>query len=267
MRYFLGWIAAVAVLFVGTQWWNSREPEADAPTMASPTVMSAPAANTNSKPPLPGQSKPPPPPNLAPPPRLKAQVRTVNPGVLSDLTPYAGQLNGIRQMLEQGDVSQAEARLTVIPQEATFDPVARQFIAGLWNNVGVAHANAHGMGAGIPAFKKAVALDGDSAAAHLNLVNAFWDQKDPAMDKGLLERTVALAPQEVMPHLALADVLYAKGDVGGSVAQLDEAAQHAGQHSQLQSFIKTLSARLKHDSGLEARRDGKTAESAAPVTR
>jgi Flp pilus assembly protein TadD len=175
----------------------------------------------------------------------------VNPGTLMEGTPQAALLNGVRQTLERGNATEAEARLVSLPQSTRDDPAARKFIADLWNNVGVAYATTRGMAAGVKAFQTAVSLDPSGARAHVNLTHALWELKDPGLNRDLLEKTIALAPEEPLPHLLLADILQANNDLKGAVAQLDLAAQYSGHNPKLQSFVRAVSAKIKQEAGLD----------------
>ena len=251
MRRLLTFLALGAVLYMGYQWWSARQPD----TAAQP----APAPTASAKPAVPAVvPQIPQAPTVQPPPRISPQVQMVNPGVLMEGTPHAALLNGIRQTLEQGNVAETEARLMTLPKEALSDPVSRKFIADLWNNLGVTYAGTSGMAAGVKAFKTAVSLDPEGPRAHVNLMHALWEIKDPGLNKELVEKTVALAPEEPLPHLALADILQEKGDLQGAVDQLDLAAEHSGENPRLQSFVRFVSAKMKQDMK-SAQRGGKAA--------
>jgi predicted Zn-dependent protease len=242
MRRLLIFLALGVLLYLGYQWWGARQPD----TAANPAP--APPASARSAPaiqPQPMQS--PQRPTIEPPPRIQAHVQMVNPGMLMEGTPQAALLNGVRQTLEQGNATEAEARLVTLPQSTRDDPAARKFIADLWNNVGVAHAATRGIAAGLKAFQTAVSLDPSGARAHVNLTHALWELKEPGLSRDLLETTVALAPEEPLPHLLLADILQAKNDLKGAVAQLDLAAQHLGHNPKLQSFVRAISAKIKRE--------------------
>lgn len=250
MRRPLVFLALGVLLYLGYQWWGVRQPD----TAAKPAP--APPASAKSAP-VDQLIRNPQPATVEPPPRIQAQVQMVNPGVLMEGTPQAALLNGVRQTLEQGNAAEVEARLMTLPQSTLDDPAARKFIADLWNNVGVTHTTTGGMAAGVKAFQTAVSLDPSGARAHVNLTHALWETKDPGLrNRDLLEKTVALAPEEPLPHLLLADILQARNDLKGAVAQLDLAAQHAGENPKLQSFVRATSAKIKRDAGLDQQKEG-----------
>lgn len=246
MRRFLVFLALGVLLYLGYQWWGARQLDTAANPAPAPPASARPAPATQQQP-----MQSPQPPTIEPPPRFQATVQMVNPGMLMEGTPQAALLNAVRQTLEQGNATEVEARLVTLPQSTLDDPAARKFIADLWNNVGVAHAVTRGMAAGLKAFQTAVSLDPSGARAHVNLTHALWELKEPGLNSDLLEKTVALAPEEPLPHLLLADILQAKNDLNGAVAQLDLAAQHSGQNLKLQSFVRAISAKIKREAGLD----------------
>ena len=242
MRRLLVFLALGVLLYLGYQWWGARQPDTAAnPAPALPaSAGSAPAIQQQ---PVHSPQRP----TLDPPPRIQAQVQMVNPGILMEGTPQAALLNSVRQTLDQGNATEAEARLVSLPQSTRDDPAARKFIADLWNNVGVSHAATRGMAAGLKAFQTAVSLDPSGARAHVNLTHALWELKEPGLNRDLLEKTVTLAPEEPLPHLLLADILQAKNDLKGAAAQLDLAAQYSGHNPKLQSFVRAISAKIKRE--------------------
>lgn len=252
MRRLFTLLALGATLYLGYQWWSARQPDTAAKPAPVPVAPAKPAPAAR---PLQNTQMP----ALEPPPRISVQVQMVDPGVLMEGAPHAALLNGIRQMLEQGNVAEAEARLVTLPKDAPADPVTRKFTADLWNNLGVTHAATEGMAAGVKAFKTAVSLDPEGARAHVNLTHALWELHEPGLSRELLEKTVELAPDEPLPHLLLADILFAKNDLKGAVAQLDLAAEHAGQNPKLQSFVRSTSARIKQNIDPQPRRGGQEA--------
>ena len=251
MRRVFIFLALGVLLYLGYQWWSARQPDTAADPVPVPPVSAGPAP-ASLQPPM--QS--PRPPTIEPPPRIQAQVQMVNPGILMEGTPQAALLNGVRQTLEQGNVTEVEARLVSLPPSTLDDPAARKFIADLWNNVGVTRAATGGMAAGLKAFRTAVSLDPSGARAHVNLIHALWELKDPGLNRDLLEKTAALAPEEPLPHLLLADILRAKNDLKGAVAQLDLAAQYSGHNPKLQSFVRAISAKIKREAEFDPQKEG-----------
>ncbi len=254
MPRFLTFLALAAVLYMGYEWWNAREPDPvalPAPAPAASVQPAAPVAQPR------GPFQP-----VSEPPKISAPVQMVNPGILMEGTPHAARLNGIRQALEKGNVAEVEARLMTLPKDAPDDPVARKFIADIWNNLGVIYAGTSGLAAGVKAFQTAVSLDPEGPRAHVNLLHALWELKEPGLSPELIEKTVALAPEEPLPHLLLADIFQTKGEMKSVAEQLDLAAEHAGQNPKLQAFVKEAAARIKRDLKAGERSGGK--DSPAP---
>jgi len=260
MRRFVIFLALGVLLYLGYQWWDARQPEtaADSTPAASANATPTPGAPGA----LPAISRPQAP-TVEPPSRIPARVQLVNPGTLMEGTPQAALLNGIKATLEQGNAAEAQNGLVTLPPSTLDDPAARKFIADLWNNVGVAQAATGGMAAGLKAFRTAVSLDPSGARAHVNLTHALWELRDPGLNRDLVEQTVALAPEELLPHLLLADYLQAKNDLKGAVEQLDLAAQLAGQNPKLQSFLRLTSSKIKREAESDPRKEEHAGEEPA----
>jgi hypothetical protein len=224
------------VLFVGYHGWSKQQ------AAPPPPPTTAGAAKPSSKP-APSAVAPP---SQLPPPDL-GQIRMADPDPLPAGFAQAALLNKIRQVLEQGNTAAAQVRLLAIPKEALTDPAAKKYIAVLWNNLGVLQAGKGGGAAGIAAFKTAVSLDPGDPRAHINLTHAMWESKDPGLNKEFLEKTISLAPNEPLPHLALADMLYDKDDLAGAAAHLDLATQRATQDAGLQSYLQFVSAKVNRE--------------------
>jgi tetratricopeptide (TPR) repeat protein len=158
---------------------------------------------------------------------------------------HAALLKTIYDLMNQGREAEAEARLAALHPEVLQDPQMRRYVAILWNNLGVMKWSARGAAAGIPAFKTAVSLDPSNKKARVNLVHAYWELKDPALTREFLEQTVAAAPEEPLPHLALADLLYDKDDLAGASLHLDLAAQRVAQDPDLRGFLEFVTAKVK----------------------
>ena len=84
---------------------------------------------------------------------------------------------------------------------------------GTWPSCGTTSASFKkdsGTEVSVKAFKKAVALDPQNPVAHLNLANAYWGLRDPALTENFLRKVLTLAPDEPFPHVAIADLLQEK---------------------------------------------------------
>lgn len=234
---FLRLLILVVLLVVGYQLWTARlgnKPPVTGGTSSGPPASSAP----------PSLGGAPPTPTVQPIVPQGGQVRLAQPGDLS-ASEHANLLKSIHEMIEQGNEVGAEAKLAALPSAALRDQRIRHSSALLWNNLGVIKSQARGAAAGMSAFKTALSLDPEDPTVHLNLAHAYWELKDPALTLEFLERTIALAPNDALPHLALADMLYNKDDLAGAVTHLDHATQRASQNPELHSFLELVTAKVK----------------------
>jgi uncharacterized protein (TIGR02996 family) len=93
----------------------------------------------------------------------------------------------------------------------------------------------------------------------MNLAHAYWEQRDPALNRDFLERLIALAPKEPFPHVALADWLQEHGRPGEAARHLDHAAERASNDPSVQSYIRTVTSKVQRTDQIEGRltsRDG-----------
>jgi hypothetical protein len=127
----------------------------------------------------------------------------------------------------------------------------RHYVAVLWNNLGVLKAKTRGAAAAVSSFKTAVSLNEGDSTATVNLTHTLWELKDPSLTREFLENTIRLAPQDPLPHLALADLLYDRDDLVGAALHLEQASQHAGAHPELRSFLEYVTAKVKRTSQAE----------------
>jgi hypothetical protein len=126
-------------------------------------------------------------------------------------------------------------------------------VAVLWNNLGVLKAKTGGPAAAAPSFKTAVSLNPGNATATVNLTHTLWELKDPALTREFLENTIRVAPQDPLPHLALADLLYGRDDLTGAAWHLEQAAKHIHAHPELHAFLEYVTAKVKRASQAEQR--------------
>lgn len=236
-------IVLTLVVIVGFQVWATRKERGPKPPAASATKTLTPA----SRPPAPstkaGSTVPLPPSD----PVQPVLAETGEP----PRSRYAADLEAIRLLIDQGNEAGAEAKLVALPQEAIGDPETRKYLATLWNNLGVMRAKLRGVAAGVSGYKTAVELDPALPRAHLNLAFAYWNLKDPALTRELLEKTIRLVPDDPFPHLALADLLYEEDDLEGAAGHLDLATQRAEQDPKLQKFLEFVTAKVKREHRVE----------------
>ena len=152
-------------------------------------------------------------------------------------------LDLIRDEVERGNYREAERRLRILSRKQLEIPRAKRFVAALWNNLGVQQEKFGGSALSVKAFKKAVESDPASPLAHMNLTQAYWELRDPAMTPQFLDRVIRLNPTDPFPHLALAELLLEKGDRTSARAHLNLAHAQTPYDPHLQSYRATLVAR------------------------
>ena len=195
----------------------------------------------------------PPEPRHADPPKSEPkQTRLIDPSVVPETTHHE-LLGTIRDEIEKGNVKTAETQLADLPASVSTGAKTRLYVAVLWNNLGIQLEKAGGTAASVYAFKKASSLDTDSPTIHLNLAHAYWELRDPAMTQGFLEKLVALAPDEPFPHLALANLFQERDQLGEAARHLDHATARAGKDPAVQSYLRTVTAKVRGTEKSDAR--------------
>ncbi len=223
----LTWLAVALILFVGYQIWLKPA------FQTSPQIAPEPAVSLPSLPPLTlleGQSFPA---WEVPPSRL------VELGSAPQLT-----LGSIRENLDRGKYKEVDRRLKMLSRHTITHATTRRYIAGLWNNLGVQQEKFGGTALSVSAFKQAVAWDPKSPQAYLNLTQAYWERRDPAMTPQLLNTAIRLAPQDPFPHLALADLLLSEGNITSAKGHLDQARPRAERDPNHTSYLQRLTAKV-----------------------
>ena len=185
------------------------------------------------------------------------QSRIIDPGNLPG-SKSQEDLAIIRNEIEIGNVKEAEGKLMSLPPAMHSDPLVRSYVAILWNNLGIEQETHHGTKVSIHAFKKAAALDANNPVIQMNLAHAYWEQRDPAMTTEYLERLITLAPNEPFPHLALADLLQERDLLREAADHLDQAVKHAGNDPATQSYLRTVSAKIRRTEQAEGRLNSRT---------
>lgn len=168
------------------------------------------------------------------------QTRLLDPGPAPNST-----LGSIRDELEKGNYSLVERRLRILPDTMLGKNQMRRYVAALWNNLGVQQEKFGGSELSVKAFKKSVALDAASSLAHLNLTQAYWELRDPAMTPQFLEIVIRLAPGDPFPHLALADLLLEKGRVASAATHLNHARPRVKGDPSLGPYLQKLTAKVE----------------------
>jgi hypothetical protein len=146
--------------------------------------------------------------------------------------------------MEKGHLREAEAALRKLSKETVAKPRNRPSIAALWNNLGVQQEKYGGAQLSAQALKKAAALAPDNPTIHLNLTQAYWELRDPAMTQEFLERVIRLAPNDPFPRLTLAEILMNKGNATLASRHLDETSPAVHHHPDLDAYARRLRARL-----------------------
>ena len=229
-------LALVLVLFIGYQGWLK-------PTYLTP----GPESQQSSEAPLPQPT-----PSFTLPETLEyaswdvPQTRLIDPGQAP-----TGALGLIRDEVEKGNYREAERRLMALSYKRLEKAQAKQYIAALWNNLGVQQEKFGGSALSVKAFKKAVASDPTNALAYMNLTQAYWELRDPAMTSQFLDRVIRLNPTDPFPHLALAELLLEKGDKTSAMTHLDLAHLQTQYDPNLRSYRDTLVAKASQGNSVQ----------------
>jgi hypothetical protein len=195
----------------------------------------------------------PPEPHHDGPPELEPkQTRLIDPGVVPETTHHK-LLETIRDEIEKGNVKIAETKLVDLPAAVAEDNTTRPYVSVLWNNLGIQQEKHGGTAVSINAFKKAASLDAMNPVVQLNLAHAYWELRDPAMTQDFLEKLVVLAPNEPFPHLALANLFQERDQLGEAARHLDQATARADKDPAVQSYLRTVTAKVRGTEKSEAR--------------
>ena len=188
----------------------------------------------------------------SPPEPEPKQTRLIDPSVVPNTTHHE-LLETIRDEIEKGNVKTAETKLADLPAAIAADNTTRPYVSILWNNLGIQQEKSEGTVVSIKAFKKAASLDPKNPVVQLNLAHAYWELRDPAMTQDFLEKLVVLAPNEPFPHLALADLYQERDQLGEAARHLDQATARAGKDPVVQSYLRTVTAKVRRTEKSEAR--------------
>ena len=180
------------------------------------------------------------------------QARMIDPSVVPKTT-HRELLETIRDEIEKGNIKTAETKLADLPASIADDNITRPYLSILWNNLGIQQEKHDGTVVSIKAFKKAASLDAKNPVILLNLAHAYWELRDPAMTQEFLEQLVTLAPNDPFPHLALADLFQGRDQLGEATRHLDHATARAGKDPAMQSYLRTVTAKVRGTEKSEAR--------------
>lgn len=168
-------------------------------------------------------------------------------------TPDTSLLETIRDEIEQGNLTTAEAKLSALPAAVLAHPAAKPYVATLWNNLGLQQERLNGTAGSIKAYQKAAALDEQNPVIQLNLAHAYWEQRDRSLTMEFLTKLAALAPHEPFPHLAMADLLYDEDKLDQAAAHLNHATERMKNDPALQSYLQMVTAKVRRADTAEAR--------------
>jgi hypothetical protein len=155
------------------------------------------------------------------------------------------RLGSIRDEIEKGNFKEAERRLKALSKNRLTHTTTRRYIASLWNNLGIHQEKFGGTSLSVKAFAQSVSWDPQNALAHLNLTQAYWELRDPAMTPQFLDTVIRLAPEDPFPHLALADVLLDGGNAALAAVHVDHARLRGRNNPNYQLYLQKLTARAK----------------------
>lgn len=233
IRHILGSLAVLISLFIFYQTWlkphyfhETPLPLPEVIVEASPAASSAP---------------------LAPPQERAAadmkRSRTMDP-VSIPVPKHSELLGAIHEELERRNLALAETKLEELSSSLFTESATKRHVAILWNNLGILQEKIGGTEVSVKAFKKAVSLDPQNPVAHLNLANAYWGLRDPALTEDFLRKVVTLAPDEPFPHVALADLLQERDRLTEAEKHLTQAKERIKKDPGLQSYLKAVTAKV-----------------------
>ena len=185
------------------------------------------------------------------------QSRVIDPSNMPG-TKSQETLAVIRNEIEKGNVKEAEGMLRSLPPAMHSDALISPYVAILWNNLGIEQEKHDGTKVSIHAFKKAAALDANNPVIQMNLAHAYWEQRDPAMTTEYLQRLITLVPNEPFPHLAIADLLQERDRLTEAAHHLDQAIKNAGNDPGTQSYLHSVSAKIRRTEQAEGRLNSRT---------
>jgi len=169
--------------------------------------------------------------------------RTIDP-VSIPVPRHSELLSAIHEELEKRNAALAETKLEELPSALLMESATKRHVAILWNNLGILQEKTGGTEVSMKAFKKAVSLDPQNRVAHLNLANAYWGLRDPALTEEFLGKVMTLAPDEPFPHVALADLLQDKDQLTEAGKHLAQAKERIKRDPGLQSYVKAVTAKV-----------------------
>ena len=166
-------------------------------------------------------------------------TRLIDPGDAPSV-----RLSQIRDDLERGNYKEVEFNLRKLPQKLLATKRSQQYVAALWNNLGIQQEKFSGIEVSVKAFKRAVALDSTNPTALTNLTQAYWGLRDPALTPEFLQTVIRFAPKDPFPHLALADIFIKRGNVTSAAQHLSMVEAQAKSDPNLGSYYQQLATKI-----------------------
>ena len=236
IRHILAPLALVISLFVFYQAWLKPRyfPDTPAP-LASHQVSVEASSGPSSAPPVSHQDH-------ATAVEIK-RPRTIDP-VSIPVPRHSELLGAIHEELEKRNLAVAESKLEELPSSLLTESATKRHVAILWNNLGILQEKISGTEVSVKAFKKAVSLDPQNPVAHLNLANAYWGLRDPALSEDFLKKVLILVPDEPFPHVALADLLQERERFAEAEKHLTQARERIKKDPGLQSYLKAVTTKV-----------------------
>ena len=187
------------------------------------------------------------------------QIRLIDPGDAP-----SAQLSQIKEDLDRGYYKKVESALRKLSKQALKPEPAQRYAAALWNNLGIQQEKFGGIAISVKAFKQAVMLNPKHPIALINLTQAYWGLRDPSLTPEFLQTVIRYAPNDLFPHLALADILIERGNTNGAAAQLKAVETQAASDPNLRPYFQQLSARLPHTEPAQPQTAQRKPETATP---
>ncbi len=233
IKHILGPLAVLIGLFIFYQAWLKPRYFPEVPPSASQVIVedTSPASSA---------------PVATPQERVATEMkrpRTIDP-VTIPVPRHSELLSAIHEELEKRNIALAESKLEELSLSLLTESATKRHVAILWNNLGILQEKTGGTEVSVKAFKKAVALDPQNPVAHLNLANAYWGLRDPALTEDFLRKVLALAPDEPFPHVALADLLQERDRLTEAGKHLAQAKERIKKDPGLQSYLKVVTAKV-----------------------
>jgi len=184
-------------------------------------------------------------------------ARTLDQSIIPK-TEHDKLLESIRDEIEKHNLSLAETKLNDLPIAILSNGKIKPFVAILWNNLGLMQERLSGTQASLKAFKRAADLDESNPIILMNLAQAYWEQRDHALDVAFLTKLIRLTPDEPFPHLAMADLLQEQDHLSEAAKHLAQATKLAKKEPGLQSYLALVTAKVKRTESVESRMSTKS---------